>query len=438
MMERCCEYVKQGWCSFKAGPVLVHFPAMNKLSQKRIVLGVSGGIAAYKSAELVRRLRLEGALVRVVMTTAASEFITARTFQALSGEPVFSGWSDDRTGMDHIELARWADRILIAPATADSLARLAHGRADDLLAAVCLASEAPLMVAPAMNQAMWQHAATRDNVALLCRRGVQICGPDDGEQACGEVGPGRMLEPQVLVQSLSDAFSNARLAGLKVVVTAGPTREAIDPVRFISNRSSGKMGYAMARAAHEAGASVVLVSGPVSLDAPPGVQRVIVESGREMLAAVLERVTGCDLFIATAAVADYRPAKPAPQKIKKQAADTSLQLEPVADILATVAALDPKPFCVGFAAETGQLEQYAQKKRLHKGVELIAANQVGNGCGFDSDDNELLLVWEGGTCWLPKESKTRLAHQLIDKIASLYPQLSNKQISSEYHAKYSA
>jgi len=411
---------------------------MSNLSQKRIVLGVSGGIAAYKSAELVRRLRLEGALVRVMMTAAASEFITARTFQALTGERVFSGWSDDRTGMDHIELARWADRILIAPATADSLARLAHGRADDLLAAVCLASEVPLMVAPAMNQAMWQHAATRDNVALLCRRGVQVCGPADGEQACGEVGPGRMLEPQVLVQSLSDAFSNALLAGLKVLVTAGPTREPIDPVRFFSNRSSGKMGYAIARAAQEAGASVVLVSGPVSLDAPPGVQRVMVESGREMLAAVLERITGCDLFIATAAVADYRPAKPAPQKIKKQAVGSSLQLEPVADILATVAALDPKPFCVGFAAETGQLEQHAQKKRLHKGVELIAANRVGNGLGFDSDDNELLLVWEGGTCCLPKESKTRLAHRLIEKIANLYPQLSNKQISSEYHAKHSA
>jgi len=411
---------------------------MSNLSQKRIVLGVSGGIAAYKSAELVRRLRLEGALVRVMMTAAASEFITARTFQALTGERVFSGWSDDRTGMDHIELARWADRILIAPATADSLARLAHGRADDLLAAVCLASEVPLMVAPAMNQAMWQHAATRDNVALLCRRGVQVCGPADGEQACGEVGPGRMLEPQVLVQSLSDAFSNALLAGLKVLVTAGPTREALDPVRFFSNRSSGKMGYAIARAAQEAGASVVLVSGPVSLDVPPGVQRVMVESGREMLAAVLERITGCDLFIATAAVADYRPAKPAPQKIKKQAVGSSLQLEPVADILATVAALDPKPFCVGFAAETGQLEQHAQKKRLHKGVELIAANRVGNGLGFDSDDNELLLVWEGGTCCLPKESKTRLAHRLIEKIANLYPQLSNKQISSEYHAKHSA
>ncbi|MEA2078972.1 MAG: bifunctional phosphopantothenoylcysteine decarboxylase/phosphopantothenate--cysteine ligase CoaBC [Pseudomonadota bacterium] len=411
---------------------------MNNLSQKRILLGVCGGIAAYKSAELVRRLRADGALVRVLMTEAAKEFITARTFQALTGEPVFSDWSDDRTGMDHIELARWADRILIAPATADSLARLAHGRADDLLAAVCLASEAPLMVAPAMNQAMWRHPASRDNVELLRRRGVQICGPADGEQACGEVGPGRMLEPQVLLQALSDTFSSARLAGMKVVVTAGPTREALDPVRFLSNRSSGKMGYAVARAAREAGASVELVSGPVVLDAPPGVRRVMVESGQEMLEAALERVTDCDLFIATAAVADYRPAKPAQQKIKKRAAGSSLQLEPVADILATVAALERRPFCVGFAAETEQLEQYAQKKRLRKGVEMIAANRVGNGRGFESDDNELLLVWEGGTLWLPKDTKARLAHHLIEKIASLYPQQFNKQISSEYHAKHSA
>jgi len=294
------------------------------------------------------------------------------------------------------------------------------------------------MVAPAMNQAMWRHAATRANVALLRGRGVQVCGPADGEQACGEVGPGRMLEAQGLLQALADAFSNTRLAGTKVVLTAGPTRELLDPVRFLSNRSSGKMGYAIARAAREAGASVELVSGPVLLDAPDGVQRVMVESGEEMLAAVLERMSDCDLFIATAAVADYRPARPALQKIKKQAIHTSLPLEPVTDILATVAALDHRPFCVGFAAETEQLEQYAQKKRLRKGVDLIAANRVGNGQGFESDDNELLLVWEGGSCWLRKDAKTRLAHQLIEKITSLYPQRFNKQISSEHHAKHSA
>jgi len=411
---------------------------MNNLYQKRILLGVCGGIAAYKTAELVRLLRADGALVRVVMTAAAAEFIGVRTFQALTGEAVFCGWSDDRSGMDHIELARWADRILIAPATADSLARLAHGRADDLLAAICLASEAPLMVAPAMNQAMWRHAATRANVALLRGRGVQVCGPADGEQACGEVGPGRMLEAQGLLQALADTFSTTRLAGTRVVLTAGPTRELLDPVRFLSNRSSGKMGYAIARAAREAGASVELVSGPVVLDAPDGVQRIMVESGEEMLAAVLERMSDCDLFIATAAVADYRPARPARQKIKKQAVDTSLPLEPVTDILATVAALDQRPFCVGFAAETEQLEQYAQKKRLRKGVDLIAANRVGNGQGFESDDNELLLVWEGGSCRLRKDSKARLAQQLIEKITSLYPQRFNKQISSEHHAKHSA
>jgi phosphopantothenoylcysteine decarboxylase/phosphopantothenate--cysteine ligase len=411
---------------------------MQNLSQKRILLGVSGGIAAYKSADLVRRLRAEGALVRVVMTTTATEFVTARTFHALSGEPVLSGWSDDSGGMAHIELARWADRILVAPATADTLARLAQGRADDMLAAVCLASDAPLMVAPAMNQGMWRHAATRANVALLRERGVHICGPAEGEQACGDVGPGRMLEAEALLQALSDSFSRMRLAGVKVIVTAGPTREALDPVRFLSNRSSGKMGYAIAGAAREAGAKVVLISGPTVLDAPPGLQCVGVESAQEMLEAVMARVSDCDLFIAAAAVADYRPAAPVQQKIKKKAAASSLQLEPVTDILATVAALEQRPFCVGFAAETEQLEQHAQRKRLRKGVEMIAANRVGGGQGFDSDDNELLLVWEGGTCWLSRDSKARLARQLIDKIATLYSQRFNKQISSEQHAKHSA
>ncbi|WP_455235214.1 bifunctional phosphopantothenoylcysteine decarboxylase/phosphopantothenate--cysteine ligase CoaBC [Thiogranum longum] len=411
---------------------------MKNLSQKRILLGVSGGIAAYKSAELVRRLRADGALVRVVMTVNASEFVTARTFHALSGEPVLSGWSDDSSGMAHIELARWADRILVAPATANTLARLAQGRADDLLAAVCLASDAPLMVAPAMNQGMWRHAATRANVALLRERGVQICGPAEGEQACGDVGPGRMLEPQALLQALSDSFSSMRLAGVKVMVTAGPTREALDPVRFLSNRSSGKTGYAIARAAREAGASVTLISGPVALDAPSGLQCIGVESAQDMLEAVMARVSDCDLFIAAAAVADYRPAEPAQQKIKKRATASSLPLEPVTDVLARVAALQRRPFCVGFAAETEQLEQHAQRKRLRKGVEMIAANLVGGGRGFDSDDNELLLVWEGGQCWLPRDSKPRLARQLVDKIATLYSQRFNKEISSEHHAKHSA
>jgi phosphopantothenoylcysteine decarboxylase/phosphopantothenate--cysteine ligase len=411
---------------------------MKNLLQKRIMLGVCGGIAAYKSADLVRRLRAAGALVRVVMTASATEFVSARTFQALSGEPVFSGWADDRSGMAHIELARWADRILVAPATADSLARLAQGRADDLLAAICLASEASLLVAPAMNQAMWRHAATRANVTLLRERGVQICGPAEGEQACGDVGPGRMLEPETLLQVLSDSFSSMSLAGMKVIVTAGPTREALDPVRFLSNRSSGKMGYAVAQAAREAGADVTLISGPVVLEKPRGLQRIGVESAQEMLEAVMERMSNCDLFIAAAAVADYRPTAPSQHKIKKQATPGTLQLEPVTDILATVAALDQRPFCVGFAAETGQLEKHAQIKRLSKGVEMIAANLVGEGRGFESDENELLLVWEGGKCWLSKDSKTRLAHLLIDKIATVYAQRFNKQSSPEHHAKHSA
>jgi phosphopantothenoylcysteine decarboxylase/phosphopantothenate--cysteine ligase len=303
--------------------------------------------------------------------------------------------------MDHIELARWAERILIAPASADTLARLAHGRADELLAAICLASEAPLLVAPAMNQAMWRHAATRDNVQCLLKRGVQVCGPDTGEQACGDVGPGRMLAPQALQQALSNSFANGRLAGLKVVVTAGPTREAVDPVRFLGNRSSGKMGYAVARAAREAGASVELVSGPVALGAPAGVQRVVVESAQEMLEAVLTCITDCDIFIAAAAVADYRPLAPESQKIKKQASDWSLQLEPAPDILAMVAALEKRPWCVGFAAETEHLEQNARKKRT------VA-------------------------------TKNRLAEQLVEQIADLYTNQTTTDESSENHAKHSA
>jgi len=418
--------------------VLVHCPVMNLLAGKRILLGVCGGIAAYKCAELVRQLRAAGAIVRVVMTTAATGFVSARTFQALSGEPVRCGWSDDQTGMDHIELARWAERIMIAPASADMLARLAQGRADDLLAAICLASEAPLLVAPAMNQAMWRHSATRDNVQCLLGRGVQMCGPDTGEQACGDVGPGRMLAPEILQQALSASFANGRLAGLKVVITAGPTREAVDPVRFLGNRSSGKMGYAVARAAREAGASVKLVSGPVALNAPTGVPTVWVESAQEMLEAVMAQITDCDIFIAAAAVADYRPVAPAQQKIKKQASDWSLQLEPAPDILALVAALEKRPWCVGFAAETEHLEQNARKKRMQKGVEMIAANQVGNGLGFESDTNELLLVWEGGERRLPVDSKDRLADRLVEQIANLYASQITTDESSENDAKHSA
>jgi phosphopantothenoylcysteine decarboxylase/phosphopantothenate--cysteine ligase len=410
---------------------------MHFLSGKHILVGVCGGIAAYKSAELVRLLRRAGARVRVVMTASAGEFVGARTFQALSGEPVWQHWSDDRSGMDHIDLARWADRILVAPATADFMARLANGRADDLLAAVCLASRAPLLVAPAMNQAMWQHAATVDNVALLKVRGAQICGPAQGEQACGEVGPGRMLEPEQLLQLLSESFEPGLLSGLSVVVTAGPTREPLDPVRYLSNRSSGKMGYAVARAAREAGATVQLVSGPVALSPPPGVMVTQVESAAEMLEATLPLARTSDIFVAAAAVADYRPASAASHKLKRQAVEQTLALQPAADVLAAVAALQPPPFCVGFAAETGDLQQNAQKKRLSKGVDMIAANLVGRGLGFETDDNALLLVWEGGQLQLEKDSKYRLAVRLVEQIAARY-RASARLRNTEHHAKHSA
>lgn len=410
---------------------------MNVLSGKQILVGVCGGIAAYKSAELVRQLRAAGASVRVMMTAAAKEFVGKRTFQALSGELVWTGWSDDQTGMEHIALARWADRVLIAPASADTLARLATGRADDLLAAVCLASQAPLLVAPAMNQAMWGHAATQANVTLLSERGVRVLGPAEGEQACGETGPGRMLEPFALVEALGASFATGLLSGLKVLVTAGPTREPLDPVRFLSNRSSGKMGYAIAAAAREAGADVVLVSGPVALDAPMGVRHIGVETAAEMLAAVVSEAIDADMLIAAAAVADYRPTAVVPQKIKKQAADWQLPLTPVTDILATIASLDPRPFCVGFAAETDDLEHNAQQKRVHKGMDMIAANQVGEGLGFDCDDNELLLLWEGGQVCLPRDDKQRLAVALIEQVAKHYRN-STGTTSVEHHAKYSA
>jgi len=409
---------------------------MNFLSGKRILVGVTGGIAAYKSAELVRQLRAAGASVRVIMTSAATEFVGVRTFQALSGEPVWAGWSDDQTGMDHISLARWADCVLVAPASADTLARLASGRADDLLAAVCLACQSPLLLAPAMNQAMWSNPATRSNVALLQERGVGILGPAEGEQACGESGPGRMLEPFALVESVSSIFENGLLAGLKVTVTAGPTREPIDPVRFLSNRSSGKMGYAVAAAARAAGAEVLLVSGPTMLEVPAGVRNVAVETAAEMFDAVMSEVVACDIFIGAAAVADYRPAEVAPQKIKKQSTDWALPLTPVKDVLAAVAGSQPRPFCVGFAAETAQLEQNAHNKRLGKNVDMIAANQVGEGLGFDCDDNELLLLWEDGQLHLPKDNKQRLAVALIEQIAKRFRKSNCSKV--EHHAKHSA
>ncbi|MBI5462005.1 MAG: bifunctional phosphopantothenoylcysteine decarboxylase/phosphopantothenate--cysteine ligase CoaBC [Gammaproteobacteria bacterium] len=396
---------------------------MLELSNKRILLGVSGGIAAYKSAELVRRLREAGAEVRVVMTAGATRFITPLTLQALSGQPVRTELfdADAEAAMGHIELARWADAVLIAPASANTLARLAQGLADDLLSTLCLATHAPLLVAPAMNQAMWDNPATQANIVTLRERGVHICGPGIGSQACGETGPGRMLEPAELIAAVTALFQPGLLAGLRVLVTAGPTREAIDPVRFISNRSSGKMGYAVAEAAAEAGARVVLVSGPVALPSPARVECVSVETAAEMHAAVLARVGDCDIFIGTAAVADYRPHSPAEHKLKKQTSALRLELERTTDILTAVAAQHPAPFTVGFAAETERLAEHARAKRMAKSLDMIAANWVNvPGQGFEADDNALTLYWEGGACELPRASKSQLARALIAQVAARY------------------
>lgn len=396
---------------------------MSELSNKRILLGVSGGIAAYKSAELVRRLREAGAEVRVVMTAGATRFITPLTLQALSGQTVRTELFDAEAeaAMGHIELARWADAVLIAPASANTLARLAQGLADDLLSTLCLATRAPLLVAPAMNQAMWDNAATQSNLATLRARGVRVCGPAVGSQACGETGPGRMLEPSELVADVARVFATGSLAGLRVLITAGPTREAVDPVRFISNRSSGKMGYAVAAAAAEAGASVTLVSGPVALPAPERVECVPVETAAEMHAAVMQRVIDCDIFIGAAAVADYRPQTVADHKLKKKAAALRLDLERTTDILAAVAALRPAPFTVGFAAETERLAEHARAKRMAKSLDMIAANWVNvPGQGFEADANALTLFWEGGECELPHASKQQLARALIEQIAARY------------------
>ena len=390
------------------------------LQNRNILLGVCGGIAAYKSAELVRLLTKAGASVRVVMTEAAQQFVGALTFQALSGNPVHSSLLDPEAeaGMGHIELARWADLVLVAPATADFLARHAAGRADELLSAICRATAAPQWLAPAMNQQMWQDAATQQNVAQLQAQGIALIGPDAGSQACGEVGPGRMVEPSELVETLAAQFQSGLLQGEHLLITAGPTREPLDPVRFISNRSSGKMGFAIARAAVEAGAKVTLVAGPVALDTPEHVTRIDVEQAEEMAEAVMTRVADASLFIATAAVADYRPATLEAEKIKKGKGETlQLTLFKNRDILAEVAASSTPPFTVGFAAETENVREYAQQKRSRKQIDMIAANQVGQpGTGFDADENALTLFWEGGEQSLPRATKQQLARQLIEYI----------------------
>ena len=415
---------------------------MSESRAPRVLLGVTGGIAAYKSPDLVRRLRERGAEVQVVMTEGAKQFVTPLTFQAVSGREVRDSlWDREaEAAMGHIELARWADAVLVAPATAEFLAKLVQGRADDLLTTLCLATASPVHVAPAMNQQMWANPATQANVDVLRSRGVSVLGPGRGDQACGETGEGRMLEPAELAARVLSGLSAERpLAGLKVVVSAGPTREAIDPVRFISNRSSGKMGFAVARALHEAGAAVELVSGPVALESPPGVHCTPVESAQEMLDAVVKSVTaGCDLFVGAAAVADYRPGSPATEKIKKTPDTLSLQLEPVPDILARVAKFDRRPFCVGFAAETAELERNAQHKLISKAADVIAANLVGTGLGFEADDNELLVVWDGGSRLLPRDSKTKLASSLVDCIAELYLKRLVKDARFHKHAEYSA
>ena len=396
---------------------------MATLVNKRILLGVTGGIAAYKSADLVRRLREAGAAVRVVMTDAACEFITELTLQAVSSHPVHRNLLDTQaeSAMGHIELARWADAILVAPASADFLARLAQGRGDDLLTTVCLASASPLAVAPAMNQQMWRNPATQANVAILRQRGVQVFGPAEGSQACGDVGPGRMLEPTELATLTAGLFETGVLDGLNVLITAGPTWEALDPVRGLSNKSSGKMGYAVTEAAAEAGAQVTLISGPVTLTPPARVTTVRVTSAQEMHDAVHERIGSAAIFIGIAAVADYRPASVAEQKIKKSAERLTIELIRNPDILASVAALRPAPFTVGFAAETEHLEAAARAKLAAKGVDLIAANLVGGSeGGFGADENRLLLVDRDGTTELPLASKTQLARTLIQLIAKKY------------------
>lgn len=397
---------------------------MSAITSFKVLLGVTGGIAAYKGADLVRRLREQGAEVQVVMTEGAQHFVGAATFQALSGRPVRTDLWDAaaEAAMGHIELARWADRIVVAPASADFLARLAHGLANDLLTTLCLATDAPIAVAPSMNRLMWANAATQANVATLRSRGIAIIGPAEGEQACGETGAGRMVEPADIVAAVWPrvAVPAGALAGRKVVVTAGPTRERIDPVRFITNRSSGKMGYAVAEAARDAGAEVVIVSGPVNVPTPAGVRRIDVETAEQMLDAVLAELPGTDIFIAAAAVSDYRPVQVAAEKIKKTSDSLVLPLSRTTDILATVAAGTARPFVVGFAAETQNVERNALAKLDGKRLDMIAANQVGDRLAFDCDDNALTVYWPGGKRELARAAKPAVAAGLVNLIAERF------------------
>lgn len=391
-----------------------------------VLLGISGGIAAYKTPELVRRLRERGAEVQIVMTASANEFVTETALQAVSGRPVRSNlWDKEaEASMSHIELARWADIVLIAPATAEIIARLASGAASDLLTTVCLATEAPIAVAPAMNKVMWGNAAVQSNRETLADRGVKILGPDSGSQACGEVGEGRMMDPDDIAAIVCGPTivrdEDMPLSGKTVVVTAGPTREPIDPVRFITNRSSGKMGYAVANAALELGARVVLVTGPTSIPTPPGADVHHVESAQEMYDTTHDHIGEADIFIAAAAVSDYRPEKVQVQKIKKNDATMSIELVRSEDILASVAALDKGPFTVGFAAETEKLKEHAIGKLERKKLDMIVANQVGDGKGFDSDQNAVTVYWDGAEQSFEIADKTELARDILKLIAERF------------------
>jgi phosphopantothenoylcysteine decarboxylase/phosphopantothenate--cysteine ligase len=391
---------------------------MKQAQQKRIVLGITGGIAAYKAAELARLLMKQGISVQVAMTEAATHFITPATMQALTGHPVLiDQWQDDK-GMAHIQSSRAADAIVIAPATADFIAKLAHGLADDLLSTLCLARNCPLLVAPAMNREMWANAATQRNVRQLAADGVTLLGPVSGMQACGEEGMGRMLEAEELAHSIVACFQPKLLAGKKILLTAGPTYEAIDAVRGITNRSSGKMGYAIAQAAQEMGAEVTLVTGPTALARPQGARVMDVTSAAEMFEAVKQCVAEADIFIGVAAVADYRVTQPSEQKIKKSDTKLTLELIPNPDILAYVAALPDAPFCVGFAAESEKLREYAEQKRRAKKLPLLAANLAQHAIG--ADDNELVLFDDAGEHRLPRADKLTLARALLLHAATLY------------------
>ncbi|GLQ74628.1 bifunctional phosphopantothenoylcysteine decarboxylase/phosphopantothenate--cysteine ligase CoaBC [Vibrio penaeicida] len=397
---------------------------MQTLAGKKILLGISGGIAAYKCAELTRRLIERGAEVQVVMTNAAKEFITPLTMQAVSGRPVSDSLLDPaaEASMGHIELAKWADLVLLAPATADLIARMASGLGNDLLTTLVLATDAPIAVSPAMNQQMYANLATQENIQTLSRRGMEIWGPASGEQACGDVGKGRMLEPMQLVHLCEDFFTPSVLSGQSVVITAGPTREAIDPVRYISNHSSGKMGFAIASAAAKLGANVTLISGPVALPTPIGVNRIDVDSATEMHQAALDQAVKHNVFIGCAAVADYRPETIADQKIKKTDDSDAMTIRMVKnpDIIASVAELkEDRPFTVGFAAETQDVETYARSKLAKKNLDMICANDVSiQGLGFNSDSNALHLFWKEGDKILPIASKVELGKALMEEIAA--------------------